>query len=136
MPTIRIPGALLALSGPTDNGPWSWDTWRSITGLDSAPFSQDPTDHLPKHWTPSTAATVRSFANKFWSLSENDRISFMTRRNDNDATGREAWNNLISEGWNKDWKIHETIVKLLEEHQVHPYMVMRRLKVKKVRLVV
>jgi hypothetical protein len=136
MPTIRIPGALLALSGPTDDGPWCWETWRSITGLDSAPFSRDAAEHPPKSWTPSTVAAVRSFASKFWSLPENERIGFMTRRTDNDAVGREAWCTLIVEGWNKDWKIHDTIVKLLEEHQIHPYTVMRRLKVKTVRLYV
>jgi hypothetical protein len=134
MPTIRIPGALLALSGPFHDAPWSWETWRSVTGLNSAPFAQNETEHLPPNWTPATTSAVRAFAERFWSLPENERIGFMTKRKDNDAVGRDAWCDLVIHGWNKGWKAHEIVTKLLVEHNVHPYMVMKRLNVKTVRL--
>jgi hypothetical protein len=123
MPTIRIPGPLLALSGPNSDDPWCWETWQSITGFDAAPFSNNAVDHLPADWTPDTASAVRSFARKFWTLPENERIEFMKKKTDNDAAGRETWCAFVVDGWNKTWKAHETIVKLLLEHKVDPYTV-------------
>jgi hypothetical protein len=133
MPTICITGALLALSGPNSDNPWCWETWRSITGLDAAPFSNNAADHPPANWTSDTASAVRSFVRKFWTLPENECIEFMKKKTDNDAVGRETWCAFVVDGWNKTWKVHQMVVKLLVEHKIDPYMVMKRLNVNTVR---
>ena len=130
MPTVSVAGALLSLASPNDDIPWSWPTWRSHTGLPFAPFSQAALDDPPPGWTVTTVSAVRSFAGHFWALPDTtEQMMFLKRRTDNTSQGRNAWTGFIASGWNKKWRIHEQISKILVEYKVHPYIVMRRLGV-------
>lgn len=135
MPTLSIAGALLAMASPDDDIPWTFSTWQRITGSDIAPYSlaavttSTTTFGTTLGWTLEKLKAVRAFAVKFWNTPDSERVEFMRQSNDNDVLGRKTWCEYVSEGWRKVWKINQRIDRILVEHGVHPYMVMRRLKI-------
>jgi hypothetical protein len=132
MPTISLAGALLALGSPTDNVPWDWPQWQQMTGIEVALYLPRAVDNLPANWDAQIQSAVSAFALNFSNLSDADRVEYIKNQKDNDAEGRKAWISFVNNGWNKTWKIHDVVNRILLEYQVHPYAVMRRMGTKTV----
>jgi hypothetical protein len=111
-----------------DNSPWEWEAWRGHTMLEHAPFSKDALVDPPKGWTKELVSAVHAFASNYWALPDSQLIPYLRRIKDNDSIGRNTWIDFVNKGWNKTWRIHDLIDEQLIEHHIHPYAVMRRLK--------
>ncbi|KAG1851648.1 P-loop containing nucleoside triphosphate hydrolase protein [Suillus subluteus] len=144
MPTITMPGALLALSAPshaeqvdssTDtteagNIPWCWPIWQQHTMLGSTPLSVNITEDTPSAWKSlKIHQAVLTFANNFWAIEDAAQVDYIKKdRPDNDNEGRQHWLDYCHANWSK-WKINSTVDVVLAERGLDPYSVMKRLKV-------
>ncbi|KAG1763002.1 P-loop containing nucleoside triphosphate hydrolase protein [Suillus placidus] len=146
MPTITMPGALLALSAPshaeqvdsTDavilaeagNIPWCWPIWQQRTMLGSTPLSVNVTEDTPNAWKSfEVHQAVLTFANNFWAVEDAAQVDYIKKdRPDNDNKGRQHWLDYCHTNWS-NWKINGTVDAVLAERGLDPYSVMKRLKV-------
>ncbi|KAG1833201.1 P-loop containing nucleoside triphosphate hydrolase protein [Suillus subalutaceus] len=94
MPTITMPGALLALSAPshaeqvdssTDtteagNIPWCWPIWQQHTMLGSTPLSVNITEDTPSAWKSlKIHQAVLTFANNFWAIEDAAQVDYIKK---------------------------------------------------------
>ncbi|KAG1829710.1 P-loop containing nucleoside triphosphate hydrolase protein [Suillus subalutaceus] len=147
MPTITMPGALLALSAPSHieegdslvdavghpeagNIPWCWPVWQQRTMLSSTPLSVTVNEDTPDAWkSPEVNQAVLTFANNFWAVDDAAQVGYIKKDcTDNDNKGRQHWLNYCHANWS-NWKINSTVDKVLAERGLDPYSVMKRLKV-------
>ncbi|KAG1741204.1 P-loop containing nucleoside triphosphate hydrolase protein [Suillus occidentalis] len=145
MPTITMPGALLALSAPShaeqlDSSsrdaaeaspiPWCWPIWQQRTMLSSTPLSANITEDTPVAWKSlEINQAVLTFANNFWAIEDGAQVDYIKKdRSDNDNKGRQHWLDYCHANWS-NWKINSTVDAVLAERGLDPYSVMKRLKV-------
>jgi hypothetical protein len=109
MPTITMPGALLAFSAPshaecvevdslmdttlatkTCSIPWCWPAWQQRTGLISVPFSITITEDTPDVWRlPEDNQAVWTFVSNFWAVEDIAQVDYIKKeRPDNDTKGQ------------------------------------------------
>lgn len=151
MPTITMPGALLALSAPShaeqlDSSsrdaaeaspiPWCWPIWQQRTMLSSTPLSVNVTEDTPIAWKSlEINQAVLTFANNFWAIEDGAQVDYIKKdRSDNDNKGRQHWLDYCHTNWS-NWKINSTVDVVLAERGLDPYSVMKRLKVANVRFI-
>lgn len=132
MPSISTAGALLTLS--STHMPWVFETWKNHTKVETSPFSASALTNPPDGWTVDLVKALQAFAANFWAKPNNDKIDYIQRRKDNDAAGRDAWNDWVSKGWGGKWKIRKIIDHILVDRKLHPYAVMHRLQTNEVSL--
>jgi hypothetical protein len=147
MPTIVVPGALLAMSATLDNNtgdnldddkpsdslvsdsrpPWCWTAWQERTKVYALPFT--PTHGSNSLWkTPESTLAVWTFANNFWDMIESEQLKYIRRKlTDNDRVGRVLWLDWVKNAM-LSWGIRDTIEKVLVERGFDPYSVMKRYK--------
>jgi hypothetical protein len=131
MPTHTIGGALLAMASTDLLTPWQFEEWQTRTGFTSPPW--DAAQTALTGWTTQLAGKVLTFATNYWSKSETETLAYMRKKSDNDAEGRDAWSALIREKWEKGWKLNDVIDKVLKDHDMAPYDIMRAFQRKTVR---
>jgi hypothetical protein len=153
MPTITMPGALLALSAPShaeeadsladavgspNSGtiPWCWPVWQQRTMLGSTPLSLTVNEDTPSIWkSPEVNQAVLTFAHNFWAIEDAAQVDYIKKdRSDNDHKGRQHWLDYCHANWS-NWKINSTVDTVLAERGLDPYSVMKRLKVANVRFI-
>lgn len=161
MPTIIMPGALLALSAPshaqeaasffgaldeqsptsannlpTSSIPWCWPAWQQRTGLSSAPFSIQVTEDTPSCWkSPEANQAVWTFVSNFWAIEDAMQVDYIKKeRPDNDTKGRELWLDFFHHKWS-DWKVNKTVDAVLIERSLDPYSIMKRMRLANVRFI-
>lgn len=140
MPTITMPGALLALSAPCHTTasadglqasciPWCWPAWQQRTGLSSSPFSITVTEDTPSLWRlPDANQAVWTFVSNFWAIEDTMQVDYIKKgRSDNDAKGRELWLGFFHSKWS-DWKVNSAIDAILIERSLDPYSIMKRMR--------
>ncbi|KAG2063485.1 hypothetical protein BDR04DRAFT_1037816 [Suillus decipiens] len=147
MPTITMPGALLALSSPSHaeeadstvdaiarpeagHIPWCWPVWQQRTMLSSTPLSATVNEDTPSAWkSPEVNQAVLTFARNFWAVDDAAQVDYIKKdRSDNDNQGRQHWLDYCHANWS-NWKISSTVDAVLAERGLDPYSVMKRLKV-------
>ncbi|KAG1834958.1 P-loop containing nucleoside triphosphate hydrolase protein [Suillus subalutaceus] len=149
MPTITMPGALLALSAPchaeqadslmdsesvgrpdAGNIPWCWPVWRHRTTLSSTPLSVTINEDTPSAWkSHEVHQAVLTFACNFWAVDDAAQVDYIKKgRPDNNNQGRQHWLDYCHANWS-NWKINSTVDTVLAERGLDPYSVMKRLKV-------
>ncbi|KAG1860096.1 hypothetical protein F4604DRAFT_1684473 [Suillus subluteus] len=142
MPTITMPGALLALStlshaeqvdSSTDtteagNIPWCWPVWQQHTMLGSTPLSVNITEDTPSTWKSlKIHQAVLTFANNFWAIEDAAQVDYIKKYHpDNDNEGRQHWLDYCHANY--------TVDVVLVEHGLDTYSVMKCLKVANVAL--
>lgn len=139
MPTLSLSAALLIL-GNSDGLPWNSTTWQALTEVVSPPW-ETPDDAPPdspapnyKTWTVAVAQTVKAYARTLWSKSSMEQIQYSSRTyTDNDAAGREAWNNFVQQGI-RTWKFNRIVDDVFKECKLSAYEAMARAKSKVVSL--
>lgn len=118
MPGHRFSGSLLhfwLLSG----SPWSWQTWKDLTGLSDGLFPNDDSK-LPLGLTRNKVESIKAFISEYSNLSkEDDKIKFLQKRGSVPNAGRDAWLDISSKVWKKA-KIHDHIVKCFRDVRIHP----------------
>ncbi|RDB30571.1 DNA repair and recombination protein RAD54 [Hypsizygus marmoreus] len=122
MPTLSIASALLAMSGPDNYEPWTWNTWVTLTSTSMPPFHPDVKPN--KTLTSNVLSAIRAYAAAFWAKDSNDRVSFGTSKKDNNAEGRNAWNTWAAEGW-KSWKGNNMIDAILVKRGASPHALIK-----------
>ena len=125
MPTHTNHSALTQMYLVTDGAPWAFDTWKEITGVFHGLFP--PNDkHLPRGWNRQTANDISSYFDQYRAkVTEDQKIKFSSMKKDSQMVpGRKAWRDFVVKIW-KDAKIHETIHKVLSDHNLHPYTILR-----------
>ncbi|KAG1894055.1 P-loop containing nucleoside triphosphate hydrolase protein [Suillus fuscotomentosus] len=147
MPTITMPGALLALSSPSHaeeadssvdaivhpgagHVPWCWPVWQQRTTLSSTPLSATVNEDTPSAWKSlEVNQAVLTFARNFWAVDDAAQVDYIKKdRSDNDNKGRQHWLDYCHANWS-NWKINHTVDAVLAERGLDAYSVMKRLKV-------
>jgi hypothetical protein len=124
MPSHTTHSALTQMYLVADGAPWAFDTWKEITGVLHGLFP--PSDkHLPRGWNRQKANDVSSYFDQYRAKTTEDaKIKFSSMKKDAQMVpGRKAWRDLVVKIW-KDSKIHETIIKVLSDQNLHPYTIL------------
>jgi hypothetical protein len=127
MPTQTIASALLTLTlnGNPDEL-WAASLWSEHTGVSVSPISDAAVNDLPAGLSSEEVKAMKAFAANFTSKNDNQRITYIKKRQDNDAMGRDSWVNWVSKGWHTTWRINKVVNDVLSNNKIDPYSVMMR----------
>jgi hypothetical protein len=134
MPTQTIAGALLTLTindNPDDL--WTVSLWSEHTGVSVSPLSDAAVNDPPAGLSSEEVKAIKAFAANFASKNDNQRLTYIKKKQDNDAMGRDAWVNWVSKGWHTIWRINKVVNDVLCNNKMDPYQVMMRANVDRVR---
>lgn len=122
MPSHTIQSAFIKLYH-ANGAPWSWKTWKDITGIHDGIFPPDDT-LIPKGLTRKDVTDIQSYFAQYEAQpSEDAKIKFAAGSKGNPIPGRTKWRDWMTAGW-KAWKIHSRISDMLTTEDLHPLTIM------------
>lgn len=103
--------------------PWSWEAWKSITGVQHGLFPLDDS-RLPKGWTREMANAIHTYFEAYRALTtEGDRAEFASSKAADNFSGRDYWRKWVCDMW-PAWRIQLRIQKAFEDCNIMPFQVM------------
>jgi len=103
--------------------PWNWPVWQAITGVEHGLFPSDDSQ-LPKPWDRQTANEISAYFDRFDAAATDDAKLQLANSRNNNIPGLLKWRSWVSSNYTKTWGIQSTIVRVLEERNVHPLRIM------------
>ncbi|TFK60185.1 hypothetical protein BDN72DRAFT_779739 [Pluteus cervinus] len=124
MPVHQIHGALTHMYWEAECAPWTYPEWKEITSVKFGLFPPED-ENLPSDWTRADANAIQSYFVQYKAQPPGQKIRFASMTGSGSTIpGRVLWKKFVTKGW-KDWRIHARITKILMDHNLHPYLLLR-----------
>jgi TATA-binding protein-associated factor len=118
MPSATAASAIAQLY-KNDGAPWSWDTWKDITGVRHGLFPEDDAE-LPTGISRRDSNDISSYFTAYNALpSEGAKLRFAAGKDRSQVPGRKIWSDYVTKNYSK-WGINGIVIQALNRANAHP----------------